>query len=298
MKKLTDMSENSEKAALQWYIDNGVTDVLDIKPVDKSVAQGAAQALEAPLSPEKVKSNDGVKKAQPVPIHHAREGADVILGTQEARVAAEKLAKEAQTLEALKQAIQDFDGLSVKKTALNIVFSDGRPDAAIMVIGEAPGADEDRQGKPFVGASGQLLDKIFGYIGLKRFHEDPNQGLYISNILNWRPPGNRTPTPAEMSIALPFIEKHIQLVRPKLLILVGNTPMKSLLNTKEGIMKMRGRWHDYTPVTEGIAEEGLDPIPTLPTFHPAFLLRNPMHKKTIWHDMIAISKKAEALAAS
>ncbi len=263
--------------ALKWYVDNGVTDVLENEPVDKTQpAEPIAALVTEAKTQKKTTLTPEVPKAPP-------------MGSNEARKSAEELAKNVKTLDELREAIASFDGLSVKKTALNMVFCDGNPKAPIMVIGEAPGADEDEQGKPFVGASGQLLDKILAGIGLSRKNEEANKSVYVSNILNWRPPGNRTPTPAEMSIALPFIEKHIQLIAPKILILVGNTPMKSLLDSKEGIMKMRGSWHDYKTVSN-IGELGSE-ILVLPTFHPAFLLRNPMKKKDVWQDMIALQKK-------
>lgn len=275
------MANERKKSALdamEWYLDNGVTDILEDEPVDKTVMMQESKPVSTMPEPK-------TETAKPTP---SREKA-VPMGSAEARKTSEALARSAKTLDELKEAISSFDGLSVKKTALNMVFCDGNPKAPIMVIGEAPGADEDEQGKPFVGQSGQLLDRILAGIGLSRKAEDPAQAVYISNILNWRPPGNRTPTPAEMSIALPFIEKHIQLIGPKILILVGNTPMKSLLDTKEGIMKMRGRWHDYKPVSDigDLAQE----ILALPSFHPAFLLRNPMQKKTVWQDMITLQKK-------
>lgn len=271
---MTSNQGDSSLEALEWYVDNGITDILENETVDKTKP---AEILE-------VSTHQTAKVVNP-----PEKPKSAPMGSNEARKTAETLARSAKTLEELRDAIASFEGLSVKKTALNMVFCDGNPKAPIMVVGEAPGADEDEQGKPFVGASGQLLDRILAGIGLSRHNDNPNQAVYISNILNWRPPGNRTPTPAEMSIALPFIEKHIQLIAPKILILVGNTPMKSLLNTKEGIMKMRGEWHDYKTISE-IGEMD-NKVLVMPTFHPAFLLRNPMKKKDVWQDMIALQKK-------
>jgi DNA polymerase len=232
------------------------------------------------------------KQAVPPPLAPAAMN---VMGTAEAKVAAEKAALAANTLEELEQAIKAFEGLSVKATAMNCVYSDGNKDAPIMLIGEAPGADEDIQGKPFVGASGQLLDKLLSYINVSRKNADPASAVYISNILNWRPPGNRTPTPQEMDISLPFIERHIALVKPKILLLVGNTPTKALLQSKEGIMKLRGSWHDYVPTHPDNQKLLGGPVLALPTFHPAFLLRNPNHKKTVWFDTILLQKKREEL---
>jgi len=179
------------------------------------------------------------------------------------------------TLEELREAMVQFDGCSLKKTAMNLVFSDGNPEADVMIIGEAPGADEDRQGKPFVGQSGQLLRRIFGFIGLTLDH------LYITNVLPYRPPGNRQPTPIEISMFHPFLEKHIELINPKCLILVGGTATKALLDAKEGITQLRGRWFDL-PLSSGAT------IKTMVTYHPAYLLRSPLRKREVWKDMLAL----------
>jgi len=190
---------------------------------------------------------------------------------------AEDIAAKAETLDELRQAIQNFDGLSVKKTATQIVFADGNPSANVMVIGEAPGADEDRQGKPFVGVSGQLLDKIFACIGLSRESETPDTSLYISNILNWRPPGNRTPTAEEMQIATPFIQKHTELIKPKIIVLCGGVAAQTILQSKDSISRLRGRVQDLDNGVKAVA-----------TYHPAFLLRTPIQKKKVWHDMLLL----------
>ena len=161
-----------------------------------------------------------------------------------------------------------------------------------MLIGEAPGADEDRQGKPFVGVSGQLLDRILGCIGLSRRDDDPDKAVYISNILNWRPPGNRTPTQAEVDISLPFIERHIALIKPKAIILCGGVSAKGLLNNDSAISKLRGSFHDYRPITEGIAENA-SVIPAVATYHPAYLLRTPSQKGLVWADMLMLRARLD-----
>lgn len=193
---------------------------------------------------------------------------------------AEQLANSCKTREDLYKALEAFEGCDLKKTATNMVFSDGQPDSKIMVIGEAPGADEDLQGKPFVGRSGQLLDRIFNEIGLSR-----KENLYISNILFWRPPGNRTPTRTEISMCRPFVLKHIELIDPQIILLVGGTALKGLLQSPTGIMKMRGKWASF----------GEKNIPTLPIFHPAFLLRSPAQKRFVWHDMLLLKDKIKEL---
>ena len=189
-----------------------------------------------------------------------------------------------EALAALKAYMMAFEGCPLQKTAQNLVFSDGQPNASIMLVGEAPGADEDRQGKPFVGVSGQLLDKMIACIGLSR-----QTNVYISNILPWRPPGNRTPTDSEIATCLPFIQHHIAIIRPTLLLLLGNIAVKSLLGTSTGIMRMRGQW---TPCVI----PGLDaPIPALPTYHPAFLLRSPAQKRQAWQDMLLFQEKVSLM---
>lgn len=190
-----------------------------------------------------------------------------------------------QTLEDLKASLENFSGCALKETALHTVFCDGVANAPVMVIGEAPGADEDQQGRPFVGLSGQLLDRILATIGLNR-----KKNIYISNIIPWRPPGNRQPTHAEILLCMPFIEKHIALIKPHLLILVGGTATKALLNSNEGIMKLRGNFHTYTTITG-------DSIPTLATFHPAYLLRSPGQKRLVWLDLLKIKHAFPHLCA-
>jgi len=172
-----------------------------------------------------------------------------------------------------------------------MIFSDGNHKANIMLIGDAPGADDDRMGKPFVGEVGQLMDKILKCIDLDRSEEDPSKSVYISNILNWRPPGNRTPSPAEIEVSLPFIERHIQLVQPKILILCGSIPAKSLLGSTSGISRLRKTWHEYLPQTEKLKSG--KPIHAIATYHPSYLLKTPQQKKSVWHDMLMLQKKMQ-----
>jgi uracil-DNA glycosylase len=209
---------------------------------------------------------------------------DIPLGTSEATTTARELAAAAQTLDELKNTIAKFEGLSLKATATNLVFADGNPESRLMLIGEAPGAEEDRRGLPFVGASGQLLDRMLAAIG----HDRTN--CYITNIVNWRPPGNRKPSPAEMTLCLPFIERHIALINPALIVLLGDTAAKTLTNRTEGITRLRGKW--FTWPRPG----GTETIPVLPTFHPAFLLRSPGQKREAWMDLLTAKRKLAELA--
>jgi uracil-DNA glycosylase len=257
-------------ADLKWLVEAGADEAVGDGPVD-------TYALVAkPAVPEAVSTQTLVSS----PNSGAPSGgtsATVPLGlesTEAAQASARALAGAATTLEELKAAMAEFNGCALKHTASNLVFGDGNPEANIMFVGEAPGADEDRQGKPFVGVSGQLLDRMLAAIGLDR------NSIYISNILPWRPPGNRKPSPAEVLSCLPFIARHIELIKPKVLILVGGTSASNLLDTKEGITRLRGRWVNY--------KVGDLDIPTMPIFHPAYLLRQPALKREAWKDIRSI----------
>ena len=201
-----------------------------------------------------------------------------LVSASETQASAQRLAAEAKTVEEIRQALEVFEGCPLKATATNLCLFDGNPEAKIMIIGEAPGAQEDRQGKPFVGPAGQLLDRMLAAIDLDR------DKVYITNLLYWRPPGNRNPTPAEIASCLPFLERQIEILRPKLLLLVGGMSAKTLLHRTEGILKLRGRWADYHhPRLE-------HPIPALPTLHPAYLLRQPAQKREAWRDLLSFAE--------
>ncbi|MGB6491471.1 MAG: uracil-DNA glycosylase, partial [Methylovirgula sp.] len=181
----------------------------------------------------------------------------------------------------LRARLLAFEGCALKATATQLVFADGNPDAGIMIVGEAPGADEDRVGRPFVGRAGQLLDKMLAAIGLDRRH------VYIANVVPWRPPGNRTPTPIETSACLPFMRRQIELVHPKILVCLGAAATQTLIGTREGIMRIRGRWHEY--------DLAGTKIPAIAMLHPAYLLRQPSHKKFAWHDLRQLAKMIEKI---
>ena len=197
---------------------------------------------------------------------------------------AREAARTAPSLEALRALLENFDGCALKHTATRLVFSDGNPQARIMFVGEAPGRDEDIEGLPFVGRSGKLLDRMIAAIGLDR------SKAYIANVIPWRPPGNRTPTPQETQICLPFIQRQIELVNPDVLVTLGNPSTQTLLSTREGIMKTRGKWFDY--------DTGTRTIRAIATFHPAYLLRSPSYKRMSWQDLRAIAKALEQATSS
>jgi DNA polymerase len=261
----------ADAAALAWLVAVGADEAIADAPVDRLSA--VERIPDRPASPPPPPTRSGgwneavVETPQAIP-----------LGTPEAAATARALADAATTLEELKQAIAGFDGIALKATATNLVFADGNPKARLMLIGEAPGAEEDRRGLPFVGAAGQLLDRMLAAIGRDR------NDSYITNIVNWRPPGNRKPSPAEMQLCRPFIERHIALIDPAVIILLGDTAARTLTGRTEGITRLRGRWFAWTK-PDGAA------IPMLPTFHPAFLLRSPAQKRETWIDLLTAKRK-------
>lgn len=270
------LNEAGARALLQWYVEAGVDECIEEAPLDRYAAPPPVQ-MRRPAA----------EGAAAAPAAQSGGAAPAAAGGQRRapispdEVNAREMAAAATDLAQLRAALEAFDGCSLKGTAMNLVFGDGNPEADVMLIGEAPGAEEDRQGKPFVGASGQLLDRMMGSIGLTR------ETFYITNILPWRPPGNRQPSAAEVSACRPFVERHIQLVAPKLLVFVGGTSAKTLLDTNEGVMRLRGRWFDYRPGPDSA------PVPATAIFHPAFLLRSPAQKRQAWKDLLGIRDKLQ-----
>ncbi|MBV9430753.1 MAG: uracil-DNA glycosylase [Hyphomicrobiales bacterium] len=271
---------------LRWHVDAGVDLALDDHPHDRfaesRVQSSQRAALERDIPREKGEHRriptTTEQPRRPAPAPAAQRAASI--APFEAAETARALAASARTLDELRAVLEKFEGCALRSTATRLVFADGNPGAPLMLVGEAPGADEDRQGKPFVGRAGRLLDKMLLAIGLDRSQ------VYIANIIPWRPPGNRTPTPQETAICLPFIQRQIELAAPRLLVTLGAPSTQTLLGVKDGIMRSRGRW---TPCT--IA--GLT-IPTMPILHPAYLLRQPSHKRLAWRDLLAVKKALEA----
>jgi len=268
-------------ALLRWYVEQGVDEAVGEEPIDRFAAPApVAAAAAAPATP--VRAPTPLRTPSPAtPPPPPR--APVPLESPQLVEDARALAERCTTLAELEAAVRGFEGCALKRTAKNTVFADGTPGAPVMIVGEAPGADEDRLGKPFVGVSGQLMDRMMAAIGLGR-----DGGFYITNILFWRPPGNRTPSTAEQGMCLAFTRRHIELARPKVLVLAGGVAVKAVLDTTEGITRLRGKWTSYT-LSDGTA------IPTMPTFHPAYLLRTPASKRQSWQDLLAIDKKLKEL---
>lgn len=257
---------SSFASLLRWHAEMGADETIETESVNRMVRK-----------PTVAKANaDPAPTLTPAPARPARSAppASASAAVAEARA----LADAAATLADLEKAVKGFDGCPLKRTATNTVFSDGQADSGVMFIGEAPGAEEDKQGIPFCGASGQLLDDMIKWIGLSR-----EKNCYISNTVFWRPPGNRPPTPEELAICRPFVEKHIALVKPKLIVLVGGTAIKALLDDNIGITKLRGKPYDYT---NDYLKGGQIPVRVI--FHPSYLMRSPMQKKQAWADLLDI----------
>ena len=256
-------------AALRWQMEMGV---------DTALVDSPAPQAELQTTSFKVGSQQQNKPPAAGPLSAAAAPSDDILPILfSAQTLGSDLAA-VKTLDALRNAMASFDGCALKKTASNLVFADGNPEAKIMIIGEAPGGDEDRMGLPFVGAAGQLLDKMLAAIGLDRQH------VYITNILPWRPPGNRTPSSEEVALMWPFLRRHIQLKAPKVIFALGGSSAKLLLNTTTGILKLRGQVQEIDFGDAGQANL----IPVLPSLHPAYLLRAPKMKQQAFHDLLAL----------
>ena len=247
-------------AILAWQIDAGADEAIGEAPLDRFAEEASRPDRDAADRADVTPDSEWAAPAPP-----AADARHVAAG--------------ATDLAALRSAFEAFDGCPLKETATNFVFADGARGARLMLIGEAPGAEEDRQGLPFVGPAGRLLDRMLSAIGLER------RDVYITNILPWRPPGNRNPTDSEIAVCLPFIERHIALVEPAIVVAVGGTAAKALLDTREGIMRLRGRWFSYTVPGSGAG------IPFRAILHPAYLLRQPGQKKGAWTDLIAIKQR-------
>lgn len=283
----------SVEALMAFYAEAGVDLALDEDPHDRFAESEAArdkakaeQKARATAIPQRTQTPDvgsqpenqrGGQQTRAIEAPAiARPKADNI-PADEAIMSARQEAGRAGSLDELRDILSRFEGCGLKRTAKSLVFSDGNPAGRLMLIGEAPGRDEDIAGKPFVGRSGQLLDKMLLAIGLSR------NDVYVANVIPWRPPGNRTPSPQETEICRPFIERQIELAAPDVLVLLGGASAKQILRTQEGITRLRGKWRTY--------EAGERSIPTLATLHPAYLLRQPPQKRLAWRDFLEIKMK-------
>ncbi|QYX57463.1 uracil-DNA glycosylase [Roseovarius sp. SCSIO 43702] len=260
----SEMDFHTARALLEWQVELGADEAIGDAPVDR-------YALAA--KPPKPAAAPAVPVAGPVPPAHAGDP------VAEARRAAEGAAD----LGALKAAMAAYQHCDLKLGARQLVFSDGHPEARVMIVGEAPGRDEDRLGKPFVGRAGQFLDRMLAAIGLDRGSDDPERAVYITNVLPWRPPQNRDPSAEEIAMMLPFVSRHVALVKPRVVVLMGNISCEAALGRK-GITRLRGTW------TEAYG------TPALPMFHPAYLLRQPLAKREAWADLLSLQARLRAPA--
>ena len=248
---------------LRWYLESGV---------DEAIGEIAVDRFAAP-----------VRAPAPVSVPAQRAAFPMAAHQPPSAFSPAHLASACATLEELRKALTDFDGLPLKKTATSTVFADGNPEAAIMIIGDVPGQDEDSQGLPFAGKSGKLLDRMLASIGVDR------KTAYFTNVLPWRLLENRKPSPEEVAMCLPFVARHIELVDPKMLILLSGASASAILARHDSISRLRGRWYDY-------ASPGLPrPIPAMATFHPAYLLRTPDAKRWAWKDLLMARKQLDKL---
>lgn len=274
------------QALLRWYVDVGVDETIGEQPVDRyaealaaKAARDAARdaALDA-MKAEQATAQPGAASASAPPPAAVRTPQQA---TPDAVKSAYGLAAQATTLSELKAIVADFDGCPLKPMATNLVFGDGNEKARIVFIGEAPGADEDRQGVPFVGPSGQLLNKMMASIGLSR------EDVFISNTVFWRPPGNRTPASAEVAVCAPFVERIMELIDPEILVTLGGPASASLLGRTESVGRLRGKWFEYA--TPKLSR----PVQATALYHPAYLLRTPAQKRNAWRDLLMVKAKLD-----
>lgn len=265
---------------LRWYLDAGVDETMGEEPVDRYAASRRAAEARAAVVPPPPSSRPSLRPAA-VAAEPSAETA-MLLSASALPGTAAHLAAGCADLQALRHAMEGFEGLPLKQAAGSTVFGDGNPEAAVMCIGEAPGQEEGRRGIPFVGPSGKLLDRMLASIGLDR------ATAYITNVVPWRPPANRKPTPDEVAVCMPFLTRHIELVDPQVLILLGGASASAVLAKADGINRLRGRWFEFN--SPGLPR----PVPVLATFHPAYLLRTPEAKRDAWRDLLMVRRRMDA----
>jgi uracil-DNA glycosylase len=262
---------------LSFYQEAGVDIAIAEAPVDRFADEPSQPASSQPVrTPEAAPRLPTSPATKIAPARTASRPSVAPPSPEVAVMAAREVARSAATLEELRAILNGFEGCALRATAKQLVFADGNPQSRLMLVGEAPGRDEDIEGLPFVGRSGKLLDRMLAAIGLDR------KSVYIANILPWRPPGNRTPTPQESEICLPFVRRQIELANPDILVCLGKPSMQTLLGINEPITRTRGRWFKY--------QTGSREIRAMPTLHPAYLLRSPLAKRLAWRDLLAIKK--------
>jgi uracil-DNA glycosylase family 4 len=273
------LSPEEAAALLAFYVEAGVSDALGDEPVNRYALSDTVPASVPREAPPQAREARPEPRRELSPPAHAAAPSSIPLEDAQAAESAREIAARCTTLDELREALATFEGCPLRYTAKNLVFADGNPQARLMMIGEAPGRDEDLRGLPFVGRAGQLLDRMLASIGLDR------SSVYIINTLPWRPPGNRTPTPAEHAVCMPFVERHVELVNPDIVVLLGGVSAKQMLHTDTGIMRLRGKW---ASIKVGDRE-----VPALPTLHPAYLLRQPAQKRFAWRDLLSLKARLQ-----
>lgn len=273
------LSPEEATALLAFYVEAGVSDVLGDEPVNRYALSDTVPASVPREAPPQAREARPEPRRELSPPAHAAAPSSIPLEDAQAAESAREIAARCATLDELRKALATFEGCPLRYTAKNLVFADGNPQARLMMIGEAPGRDEDLRGLPFVGRAGQLLDRMLASIGLDR------SSVYIINTLPWRPPGNRTPTPAEHAVCMPFVERHVELVNPDIIVLLGGVSAKQMLRTDTGIMRLRGKWSSI--------KVGEREVPALPTLHPAYLLRQPAQKQLAWRDLLSLKTRLQ-----
>ncbi len=279
---LTPHDEKALQALIAWWADAGIEMDEPVMTPRPAAPAAPASRSERPPEPRRSTPAEPVRAATPQAARAAGFGDAAPTGPD-----AQTLAKGADTLDALCEAIGRFDGCALKRTARNTVFARGDRAARIMVIGDAPGRDEDERGEPFAGQTGKLMDRMLSAIGIER------DTAYLTYMLNWRPPGNRAPTQDEIALCLPFAERHIALKKPDLLVLAGGLSAQALLRSEAPITRLRGKWVDYA-VRDAAGEPSETRIPALPIFNPGYLLRRPAEKRLAWQDLRMLERAAKS----
>ncbi|MCE9649957.1 MAG: uracil-DNA glycosylase [Parvibaculum sp.] len=283
------LTREEAAALLAFYVEAGVSDALCAEVQNRYQTAAATETAkpepiqspgQPPMQSDEPRRAPAMREAAPAPFR-AQAPTTIPLEESQAAETAREIAARCRTLDELREALAVFEGCALRNTAKNLVFADGNPKARVMLVGEAPGKDEDIQGLPFVGVSGKLLDRMLASIGLDR------TSVYIANTLPWRPPGNRPPTAIEQAICMPFIERQIELSSAEILVLVGGVSAKLMLATDTGIMRLRGKWSTY--------KTGSRELPALPILHPAYLLRQPAQKRLAWRDLLSLKARIAEL---
>ncbi len=297
MADVTPLTETELAALLAWQAEMGADEAILDTPQNRLAASSAtassataSTATPSVTPPATVPTTAPARASPAAPAGAAQEAPSLFAQTEKPGEGGESIADlvaRCATLEDIHAALDAMRDFPLRRTATHTVHTDGHPEARILLVGEAPGRDEDLQGKPFVGRSGRLLDRMLEAIGLSRHAEDPARAVLITNVVFWRPPGNRKPTEAEVTWCMPWLRRTIEIVQPEIIVCLGATPTQRLTGRTQGILRLRGTWLD--------CEIGERRIPLLPTLHPAYLLRQPLQKRLVWRDLLSLKRRLKEL---